>query len=78
MVFYGNESLVVSAGLQKFIEDKKSTLKFKMDSDVVLLGNFILFLRFFLNISSTTSVDAFNLSGSRFSHIICYIIINPG
>lgn len=32
MVFYGNESLVISAGLQKFIEDKRSTLKFKMDS----------------------------------------------
>ncbi|MDQ5869050.1 MAG: hypothetical protein M3530_04890, partial [Thermoproteota archaeon] len=34
MVFYGNESLVISAGLQKFIEDKKSTLKFKMDKVV--------------------------------------------
>lgn len=32
MVFYGNESLVISAGLQKFIDDKKSTLKYKMDS----------------------------------------------
>src|SRR4029078_157454 len=32
MIFYGNESLVISAGLQKFIEDKKSTLKYKMDS----------------------------------------------
>jgi hypothetical protein len=32
MVFYGNESLVISAGLQKFIEDKRSTLKYKMDS----------------------------------------------
>ena len=31
MVFYGNECLVISAGLQKFIDDKKSTLKFKMD-----------------------------------------------
>ncbi len=31
MVFYGNESLVISAGLQKYIDDKKSTLKFKMD-----------------------------------------------
>lgn len=31
MVFYGNESLVISAGLQKFIEDKRSTLKYKMD-----------------------------------------------
>jgi len=34
MVFFGNESLVISAGLQKFIEDKKSTLKFKMDKVV--------------------------------------------
>ena len=32
MVFYGNESLVISAGLQKFIEDKRSTLKYRMDS----------------------------------------------
>ena len=32
MVFYGNESLVISAGLQKFIEDKRSTLKYKMDN----------------------------------------------
>jgi hypothetical protein len=32
MVFYGNESLVILAGLQKFIEDKRSTLKYKMDS----------------------------------------------
>ena len=31
MVFYGKESLVISAGLQKFIEDKRSTLKYKMD-----------------------------------------------
>ncbi|MEP6576399.1 MAG: hypothetical protein ABJB85_08230 [Nitrososphaerota archaeon] len=34
MVFYGNESLVISAGLQKYIEDKKSTLKYKMDKIV--------------------------------------------
>jgi hypothetical protein len=34
MVFFGNESLVISAGLQKFIDDKKSTLKFKMDKVV--------------------------------------------
>lgn len=34
MVFFGNESLVISAGLQKFIDDKKSTLKFKMDKIV--------------------------------------------
>jgi hypothetical protein len=33
MVFFGNESLVISAGLQKYI-DKKSTLKFKMDKVV--------------------------------------------
>jgi hypothetical protein len=32
MVFYGNESLVISAGPQKFIEDKRFTLKYKMDS----------------------------------------------
>ena len=32
MAFYGNESLVISAGLQKFIEDKRSTLQYKMDS----------------------------------------------
>lgn len=31
MVFFGNESLVISAGLQKFIDDKKANLKFKMD-----------------------------------------------
>jgi len=31
MVFYGNESLVISAGLQKYIEDKKATLKYRMD-----------------------------------------------
>src|SRR6266498_900924 len=34
MVFYGNETLVISAGLQKFIEDKKATLKYKMDQIV--------------------------------------------
>ncbi len=34
MVFFGNESLVISAGLQKYIEDKKSTLKYKMDKIV--------------------------------------------
>jgi hypothetical protein len=34
MVFYGNESLVISAGLQQFIENKKSTLKYKMDKIV--------------------------------------------
>ncbi len=34
MVFFGNESLVISAGLQKFIDDKKATLKFKMDKIV--------------------------------------------
>jgi hypothetical protein len=34
MVFFGNESLVISAGLQRYIDDKKSTLKFKMDKIV--------------------------------------------
>ena len=34
MVFYGNESLVISAGLQKFIEVKRSALKYKMDSTI--------------------------------------------
>jgi hypothetical protein len=34
MVFFGNESLLISAGLQKYIDDKKSTLKFKMDKVV--------------------------------------------
>lgn len=34
MVFYGNETLVISAGLQKYIEDKKSTLKYKMEHTV--------------------------------------------
>jgi len=34
MIFFGNESLVISAGLQKFIDDKKATLKFKMDKIV--------------------------------------------
>jgi hypothetical protein len=34
MVFYGNESLVISAGLQKYIEDKKATLKYRMDKVV--------------------------------------------
>ena len=34
MVFFGNESLVISAGLQKFIDDKKANLKFKMDKVV--------------------------------------------
>lgn len=31
MVFYGIDALVITAGLQKFIEDKKSTLRYKMD-----------------------------------------------
>jgi hypothetical protein len=34
MVFYGNETLVISAGLQKYIEDKKSTLKYRMEKTV--------------------------------------------
>jgi hypothetical protein len=34
MVFFGNESLVISAGLQKFIDDKKANLRFKMDKVV--------------------------------------------
>ncbi|MEP6577181.1 MAG: hypothetical protein ABJB85_12200 [Nitrososphaerota archaeon] len=34
MIFFGNESLVISAGLQKFIDDKKANLKFKMDGVV--------------------------------------------
>lgn len=34
MVFYGNETLVISAGLQKFIEDKKSTLKYKIEQTI--------------------------------------------
>ena len=34
MVFFGNESLAISAGLQKLINDKKSTLKFKLDKVV--------------------------------------------
>ena len=34
MVFFGNEVLVISAGLQKFIDDKKANLKFKMDKVV--------------------------------------------
>jgi hypothetical protein len=34
MVFFGNESLVISAGLQKFIDDKKANLKFKIDKVV--------------------------------------------
>jgi hypothetical protein len=34
MVFFGNESLVISAGLQKFIDDKKANLKFRMDKIV--------------------------------------------
>lgn len=34
MVFYGNETLVISAGLQKYIEDKKSTLKYRMERTV--------------------------------------------
>ena len=34
MVFFGNESLIISAGLQKFIDDKKVNLKFKMDKVV--------------------------------------------
>jgi len=31
MVFYGSETLVISAGLQKYIEDRKANLKYKMD-----------------------------------------------
>jgi hypothetical protein len=31
MVFYGIDALVITAGLQKFIEDKKSTLRYKID-----------------------------------------------
>jgi hypothetical protein len=31
MVYFGIDALVVTAGLQKFIEDKKSTLRYKMD-----------------------------------------------
>ncbi len=31
MVFYGTETFVINAGLQKLIEDKKSTLRSKMD-----------------------------------------------
>ena len=31
MVFYGTETFVIKAGLQKLIEDKKSTLKLRMD-----------------------------------------------
>lgn len=34
MVFYGIDALVITAGLQKFIEDKKSTLRYKMDKVV--------------------------------------------
>jgi hypothetical protein len=34
MVFYGNESLVISAGLQKYINDKKANLKYRMDKVV--------------------------------------------
>lgn len=34
MVFYGNESLVISAGLQKYIDDKKANLKYRMDKVV--------------------------------------------
>jgi hypothetical protein len=34
MVFFGNESLMISAGLQKFIDDKKANLKFRMDKVV--------------------------------------------
>lgn len=34
MVFYGNETLVISAGLQKCIEDKKSALKYRMEQIV--------------------------------------------
>ncbi len=34
VVFFGNESLVISAGLQKFIDDKKANLKFRMDKVV--------------------------------------------
>ena len=33
MVFFGNESLVISAGLQKFIDDKKSTLEIQNGQD---------------------------------------------
>lgn len=32
MVFYGIDALVINAGLQKYIEDKKSTVRSKMDS----------------------------------------------
>lgn len=34
MVFYGNETLLISAGLQKYIDDKKANLKYKMDKVV--------------------------------------------
>lgn len=34
MAFFGNETLVISAGLQKYIEDKKATLKYRMDQVV--------------------------------------------
>jgi hypothetical protein len=34
MVFYGNETLVISAGLQKYIQDKKMNLKYRMDKVV--------------------------------------------
>jgi len=34
MCFFGNESLLIQADVQKFIESKKSTLKARMD-DVI-------------------------------------------
>jgi hypothetical protein len=34
MVFYGNETLVISAGLQKYIQHRKSNLKYRMDKVV--------------------------------------------
>ena len=34
MAFFGNESLMISAGLQKFIDDKKANLKYRMDKIV--------------------------------------------
>lgn len=34
MVFYGNETILISAGLQGYIDEKKSNLKYKMDKVV--------------------------------------------
>jgi hypothetical protein len=34
MVFYGDETLVISAGLQKYIQDKKANLKYRVDKVV--------------------------------------------